>query len=283
MSLPKEPLFFEKEYNKGLDYYWNNYFSGWRGEILAGEARHRNLYLPYVPSRIAKTFPDAKLLVIVRNPVDRAYAHYFHRKFRGYENLPFEQALEADLERIERNRSLDSGAIEKDYTSNINEDGTNIYYRTYVDSGYYAEQIERYLELFPEENLLILFLDDMKKDPIGLYFKVLNFLNEKMALTADIDFSLKNRRKNQLYEQMSSYKKKYIKKYSTLSSLFETSVTRNLKVYLKTLTNFVEYKIFARGIMREKTRSWLVSHYLPHNRRLEILTGRDLSSWNLLP
>src|SRR5687768_11767835 len=64
MSMPKEPLFFEAEYRRGLDYYWRTYFRGWRGQQLVGEARVANLLLPFVVDRIAESVPDAKLIVI---------------------------------------------------------------------------------------------------------------------------------------------------------------------------------------------------------------------------
>jgi hypothetical protein len=51
-STPKEPIFFEAEYERGLDFYWQKYFQGWNGECAVGEARVYNLYLPYVVDHI---------------------------------------------------------------------------------------------------------------------------------------------------------------------------------------------------------------------------------------
>jgi len=93
MSTPKETLFFEKEYHQGVDYFRSKYFPNYNGETFLGEARHRNLYLPYIPDRLAKSFPDAKLIIMLRNPVDRAYSHYVHCKNRGIEALNFKDAI----------------------------------------------------------------------------------------------------------------------------------------------------------------------------------------------
>ena len=57
MSDPKEPFYFEAEYGLGSAFYFQRYFSNWRGERIVGESRHRNLYLPYVPDRIYSTTP----------------------------------------------------------------------------------------------------------------------------------------------------------------------------------------------------------------------------------
>ena len=174
MSNPKEPLFFESEYERGLQYYWERYFSGWTGQPLVGEARHRNLYLPYVPGRIAKSFPNAKLLVMVRNPVTRAYSHYLHRKSHVIETLSFEKGIELDLERIASGKSFDTDEEIEHYKRHLG-DGQNTYSRTYIDSGYYAEQIERYLTLFGRDQLHIIFLEDVTRDPAKAYQDILRF------------------------------------------------------------------------------------------------------------
>ena len=87
MSDPKEPFFFEAQFEQGLDHYHRTYFGHWNGERLIGESRHRNLYLPYVPERIHRVSPEARLIVMVRNPIERAYSHWWHWYSRGFERL----------------------------------------------------------------------------------------------------------------------------------------------------------------------------------------------------
>jgi len=106
MSRPKEPLFFEAEYVRGAEFYFNKYFRGWRGEAVVGESRHRNLYLPYVAARIARYNPGAKLIVLLRNPAERAVSHWWHWRSRNLELLPAQAAFEADLERIQTGDTL---------------------------------------------------------------------------------------------------------------------------------------------------------------------------------
>lgn len=103
MAHPKEPLFFEAEYECGNDFYHEKYFATWDGQPIQGEARHRNLYLPFVVPRIKAYAPDdAKFLVILRNPVDRAYSHWWHNYSWGDEKKSFEEAIEDNLERLEK-------------------------------------------------------------------------------------------------------------------------------------------------------------------------------------
>ena len=100
MSTPKEPVFFEAEYENGLAYYRDRYFKGWNGEPALGEARPANLLLSYVAPRIRESFPDAKLVAILRNPVDRAYSHWWVKYCDGIEKRAFVAAVEENLARI---------------------------------------------------------------------------------------------------------------------------------------------------------------------------------------
>jgi hypothetical protein len=87
---------------QGIEILLGPYFSGWKGEPAGGEARHRNLYLPYIPDRIATSMPAAKFIVIVRNPIKRAYSHWLHNYRIGIETLQFEDAIWEDMKRIEK-------------------------------------------------------------------------------------------------------------------------------------------------------------------------------------
>lgn len=75
VSQPKEPNFFDTEYGRGLGYYWDTYYGAWNGKTAAGEARAINLLLPFVAERIRDCTPDARLIVTLRDPADRAFSH----------------------------------------------------------------------------------------------------------------------------------------------------------------------------------------------------------------
>jgi hypothetical protein len=100
MSTPKEPFFFEAEYERGLEYYWKTYLD-WRGQRAVGEARPANLFLPYVPLRVRDSIPEARLVAILRNPAQRAFSHWWMKRSRGLEDLSFEAAIDDNLARLE--------------------------------------------------------------------------------------------------------------------------------------------------------------------------------------
>lgn len=167
MSEPKEPVFFEAEYELGLWHYQRRYFRQWRGEAIIGEARQRNLYLPFVPQRIFNTNPNARLIAMLRNPVDRAYSHWWHRYSRGIEALGFEEAIHADLERISRGYDYTTTREQRIHQRTLDAVGPGLY-RTYVDGGYYDVQLERYLALFPRDQILTILFDDIIQRPFDV-------------------------------------------------------------------------------------------------------------------
>ena len=68
-------------------------------KLISGEASPTYLFYPTVPSRMKKILPDVKLIVILRNPVDRAYSHYYHTNRLYGETLSFDKAIKLEEER----------------------------------------------------------------------------------------------------------------------------------------------------------------------------------------
>ena len=192
VSEPKEPVYFELEYERGPSYYFNRYFSHWSGEPIVGEARHRNLYLPYTPVRIFRYNPSARLIVCLRNPVERAISHWWHWFSRDEEPLSLRCSIDQDWERIR------SGAAASHFPS-YNEHALALFpnpqgfVRTYLDSGYYHEQILRYLDLFPREQLRIVLFDDLACDPARVMTGLFEFLGADPSYALQCDYTPLNR------------------------------------------------------------------------------------------
>ncbi len=164
MSDPKEPVFFEAEYDRGTEYYFRHYFSHWRGESIVGESRHRNLYLPHALNHLAAYNPDAKLVTLLRNPTERAISHWWFWRVYGSEPLSLREAIAADLQRIASDR-LDGSRDEFEAyaaTLDLTVPGPR---RTYVDSGYYERQLSRYMQRYDRGNFRIIIFEDFVADP----------------------------------------------------------------------------------------------------------------------
>jgi len=112
--------------------------------------------------------PEARLVVLVRNPIDRALSHYQHEVALGREPLSFEDALAAEDERLR--------GEEERLLANPRYFSREWWSHTYQARGRYAEQLERWLAVFPQEQLLIVPSDDLADDPAGAHARVLDFL-----------------------------------------------------------------------------------------------------------
>ena len=163
----KEVSFFDRHWERGVRWYRGNFPLRSGGRIV-GEASPSYLFHPLAPERIYAVCPEAKLIAILRDPVERAFSHYQHEVALGREPLTFEDALAAEDERTggeeERLRS------EPGYFSHPWWDWT------YRARGLYAEQLERFLVVFPRERLLVLTSDELSEDTAGAYARTLAFL-----------------------------------------------------------------------------------------------------------
>src|SRR5438876_8544631 len=165
----KEVSFFDRHYRRGERWYRGNFPSALlaRGKLV-GEASPSYVFHPLAPERVAALVPAARLIVLLRDPVDRALSHYHHEVALGREPLSFEEALarEPDRTRGEVERMLGDPAYFSEAWWN----------HTYVARGLYAEQLERWFAVFPREQLLVLTTDELGSQPAQTYARVLDFL-----------------------------------------------------------------------------------------------------------
>lgn len=268
MVTPRDPLFFEAEYERGLSWYWNTFYGGWSGEALAGDARVANLFLPYVAPRIRECLPDARLVVILRNPVERAFSSWWMRVCRGRDEQSFQEALADNLSRIESGVTLDGEAGEKLWRANIAPDGVGVTLHPYVylEPGYYARHLERYLGLFPRSQLKILFFDDLQDDAEGVYEELLEFLGLEVPDT------------------LPSFERHNAAFSTTSMTLLRAARALGMERLVPEWIGVPVRRFLDRwGRVPSPdpaTRRWLSEHYAPHNRALEALVGRDLSHWS---
>jgi len=117
---------------------------------------------------VRTTVPEAKLIALLRDPVDRALSHYHHEVALGREPLSFEEAIDAEPERT---RGEEQRMVrEPGYFSHAWWD------YTYLARGRYAEQLERWLAVFPPEQLFVVASEELASDPGQTYSRVLGFL-----------------------------------------------------------------------------------------------------------
>jgi hypothetical protein len=136
--------------------------------VLTGESSPYYLFHPAVPARVAATLPDVRAIAMLRDPVSRAYSQYHHEVARGFETLSFDDALEAEEERL-------AGEQER-LATDPGHHSLEHQHHSYVARGIYVDQIARWLEVLPRERLLVVDSGDLFRDPDRAYREVLAFL-----------------------------------------------------------------------------------------------------------
>jgi hypothetical protein len=135
---------------------------------IGGEASPYYVWDPRIAPRIRRTIPDVKAVMLLRDPVERAWSHYWERKVNGHEPLSFRDALDAEDDRTAG--ELERMLAEPDYYSAAYD------YYAYRQRGLYLPQIRNWLEHFPREQLLLLVSEEMYADPQGCFDQVCAFL-----------------------------------------------------------------------------------------------------------
>jgi hypothetical protein len=117
---------------------------------------------------VAEHLPQVKLIALLRDPVQRAYSHYQHEVARGFERLPFEEAIEAEPARLAG--EAERMAAEPLYNSFEHQ------HHSYLARGRYAEQLDRWRARFDDQQLLVLSSERFFREPEDTFARVLEFL-----------------------------------------------------------------------------------------------------------
>jgi hypothetical protein len=265
MAPNKDPLFFEldAEYRQGPAAYWERYFQDWKGEKAIGEARPTKLMLPYVPERVRRCLPDARLIAILRDPAERLFSHWWMRRCNGLEAQDLEEALRRNEAAIDAGRTFE-GETGIDLWREHLEAPADMA-PVYLEYGYYASQLARWLEHFEEERIKVVFFEDLTRDPDAVLRDLLAFLG------VDPSLLMPGRAVYNAALPGPALSALDLDRRIGLSRV----VPRRLKQALKDLLS-------RRGSpphLDPAVRHWLVEHYNRHIRSLEALIGRDLSTW----
>ncbi len=163
----KEVHFFDLHYMKGLNWYWAHFPARARQRgLLTGEATPYYLFHPKVPQQVAQAVPDAKLIVLLRNPVERAYSHFAQMVEKGWETRSFQQAIDDELSLIQHGKSP---------LYHIDDPWKHAHH-SYLSRGIYSEQLKRWFALYPPERFLILKSEDFFTDPAAAVNATLEFM-----------------------------------------------------------------------------------------------------------
>ncbi len=198
----KELHFFDESYDKGMDFYLEFFNRKKKPEQLfcTGEASPFYFFHPLAASRIQQNFPKIKLILLLRNPINRAYSHYHHNFRKNRIPISFEQAIQLEPEILKHRKE----AFFED------ESHSDLVYRrfSFLARSRYAEQLPSWYQHFSKEQILILKSEDYFKDPTGTFQQVFEFLG-----LSPFEIVLKKEHKASGYPPMKPETRKQLQEY----------------------------------------------------------------------
>ncbi len=176
--LRKEVHYFDLNFGRGESWYRANFGrAGQHGVNIDSSPYY--LFHPQVPQRAHALVPHARLIVLLRDPVRRAYSHYRHERDKGREPLSFEDAIAAEPDRVGRaHERLANGEIERSEAHQ---------HFSYLARGRYAEQLERWLRVYPRERVLVLRFESLAQEPLPVVNSSLRFLGLSPLAAAKLE------------------------------------------------------------------------------------------------
>jgi hypothetical protein len=261
----KEPTFFSSDINyaRGMDWYLRTFFPAADNFRYRGEASPSYIYFADKAARRMRAdlgAQDLRFMVILRNPVDRAYSHYWHNVHRWrQENLSFEQALQAEETRLRQG------------DKELNDLGRIRY--AYFAAGLYARQLQAFWKYFPREDCLLLLYEDLHPDSYPLAMqRVQEFLGLRPIPVKYVHSNPSYRARSRRFDRIvrgPSMAKNLVKR--TLSVLERGRIKTALLRWNAEKTQYPP--------MAVSTRQRLQERYDPAITEFESIIGRDLSAW----
>ncbi|MBA2713837.1 MAG: sulfotransferase [Rubrobacteraceae bacterium] len=226
-------------------------FGGVADEKAVGEASSMYLYLPKSPGRIRHHLPDARLIAVLRNPVERAYSSYLHCvRDRGEPLGDFAEALREEEDRINKGW------------------GPLWHYKT---AGFYFAQLRRYFDTFERRRIRIYLYEDLKYDAAGVLEDIFGFLGVDDSYAPDISL-----RHNVSGVPRSRILHALLNKPNPIKTAFKPLVPAGPRKVLN-------HKITGRNLVRPQlspdVRRELTEAYAGDILRVQDLIQRDLSKW----
>lgn len=242
MARQKELHFFDRHFNRGPDWYADQFDSP-REERIRGEATPAYLSNRLAISRMSRLIPEARIIVNLREPIDRLHSHYWMRFERKTETRSIEDAIRQELDAYER------AGIESDEL-------------TYLKDSLYVFHLKRLHSVFDQPNTHVIIFEHMKRDPVSIYQSVCRFLQVEDSVVPAI-----------VGETINPYVRFRSLRVRNWSKRTRYRRTARLISRLNTRFN-VGYPDIPQALMEE-----LIEFFEPHNRALFDLLGEPIPEW----
>lgn len=235
-------------------------FRNAENEKARGEASPQYLYYPEVPHRIHRYLPEADIIAVLRNPVDRAFSAFLHQTRDGKEvHSDFAAALRDEPKRIE-------------------EGWSPLYH--YRAQGFYYEQLRRYYDVFSPDKIHIYLYDDLRADPAGITQNIFKVLGVDETFVPDLEtrHNISGVPKSKLLHRAHHFLQG--SSQSLLKSWGKRFMPASVRSRLKTKAmQGLQDRNLAKPPFPPEVRAELIEAYRDDIGKLQTLIGRDLSHW----
>lgn len=243
--IEKQSLYYKKESIKSLNKYHSLYSD--TKNLIRGEASVSYLFYEKVPKKIFKYNSRSKVIIMLRNPSDRAYSHYLMDKRLGFVRESFENIVHKKS--THKNSAL--------------------FYQQYIELGQYAFQIKNYFDVFSKKNILIIDYDDFIYDSSEVLNKVCVFLNVENRSFSNT---------NKVYNKYTNPSNKLVKILYTFRFLREfigNFFSESLKIKIQALF-FTDEK---KPTLNSEIQIFLKEYYKVELEKLSKLLNQNYSKW----
>lgn len=270
MARPKEPFFFDVHYGQGVSFY-GSFFEHSEDEPVLGESTPSYLHNAYVVDRLADTVEEPRFLVVLRDPVDRAYSHWWMmRMHSGPKEEPrtFAEAVEDNIAAIE---AEPEPSPDDERRQRIAERrGEADIERDYVEIGLYVKHLARWFDVFPRDRFHLVLSSQLRQDPRATVEAIWAFLgldgtvDELSTLEMNARKTREMKRVRRAMQRMGVY---------DLWGLLPQRVRDACKDLIARVSSG------RRPPMDPDVRRRLADYYRPWNRKLADMTDLDVSHW----
>lgn len=257
MSSEKEPDFFSYKDIQKQDLYYKksridtfkkyNALYSEKKNLVRGEASVSYLYYNGVPKKIFEYNTKSKIIIMIRNPVERAFSHYLMDKRLGYITESFETII----------------------NKQSSDKKSNLFYQQYIELGKYTEQIKRYFDVFRSENILFIDYDDFVNRTSHEIDKVYSFLNLDNSTSSHV---------TKIYNSYTKPNNKIISflySFGFLRSLVNYSFSSLIKEKIQRLF-FIHSD---KPALIKESRNLLINYFTKDINDLSKLLNKDYTKW----
>lgn len=246
MPAEKELNYFNDHYDRGPEWY-ARFFAGHEGQPAVGEASPLYMWRPEVPARVARAIPGARLIFLLRDPIERAYSHYWYNVSRGIQDArqSFSEAVRSPTG-----------------------------HERYVAKAFYDEQLERFLRHFDDAQLYVGLTERFGADPAAVLRDCFELLGVDPSFSPNVQ-----RTHNATRVPRSPLSTRLLRLWVPVRKAAQRIAPDAVRRATKPVRSRVHRALFARAPrppLPDADRRYLDAVFAPHNRRLAEMLGVEL-------